>query len=104
MASPQEVLEVAIPFPHDITLEGRRTAAKRVIEALNANSIYFVLRQTPVLDRDDGQCPKCKCQLVHVAHGPSYANAEARIEWQRVRIQDLEAEIEIMKTQLLKSR
>lgn len=98
MASPQEVLEVAIPHLPDVTPEIRRTVAKRVIEALNANDFYFVFRRTPVLDKDDGQCPKCRCQLVHIAHGPSYENAEARIDWQRRRILQLEAEVEILKS------
>lgn len=93
MASPQEVLEIAIPHLPDVTPEVRRTVAKQVIRALQSNEYYFVRRQLPVRDADDGECPTCKCQLVHVEHGPAFENAEARIEWQRRRILQLEAEL-----------
>lgn len=91
MSTPQEVLELAIPHPGDSTAESRRHAAVHCIEALQANEYYFVRRQTPVLDHEDGQCPTCKCQLVHVMHNsPAFENAEAVIQHQRLRIQKLE--------------
>lgn len=99
MASPQEVLEIAIPHLPDVTPEIRRTVAKRVIETLQSNEFYFVHRQIPVLDRDDGECPTCKCRLVHVQTAPAFENAEARIEWQRRRILDLEAQLDKIRSQ-----
>ncbi len=96
MAGPQEVLEIAIPHPADVTPEVRRTVAKRVIEALQVNEYYFVRRQLPVLDSDDGQCPTCKCELVHVMSRPAFENAEQRIESQRRRIAKMEDTLRII--------
>lgn len=79
MASPQEVLEAAIPFPDDATHSSKRAAAQRVIQALAVNDYYFVRRRVPVLERDDGQCPTCKTELVHIDTGPIFADAESRI-------------------------
>lgn len=94
MASPLEVLELAIPHPSDSTAESRKAAANQCIQALQVNDFYFVRRQTPVLDQDDGQCPRCKCELVHVMHAsPAFENAEALIQHQRQRIARLEARL-----------
>jgi len=90
MASPQEVIELAIPHPADSTHSSRRASSERVIQALHANEFYFVHRKIPVLDRDDGQCPHCKCELVHVQGSPAYENAEARMYAQSQRIRQLE--------------
>ena len=94
MASPQEVLEIAIPHLPDVTPEIRRTVAKHVIEALQANDYYFVQRQLPVREEDDGECPQCKCRLVHVLHRPAFANAEERIEWERRRANKMETALQ----------
>lgn len=90
MAGPQEVLEIAIPHPTDSTPESRRAAATRCIQALQINDYYFVRRQLPVLDRDDGQCPHCKCELVHVMHGEAFETAEQRIHAMRRRMDRME--------------
>lgn len=79
MASPQEVLEAAIPFPDDATHSSKRSAAQKVIQALAVNDYYFVRRRLPVLERDDGQCPTCKTELVHIDTGQIFADAESRI-------------------------
>lgn len=91
VASPQEVLELAIPCSPDATPESRRNYARIVIEALAVNDYHFVHRQLPVLEHDDGECSKCKCRLVHVMHKPAFENAEARIEFQRLRLEKLES-------------
>lgn len=91
MASPQEVLEIAIPHPADVTPELRRSVAQEVIAALEVNEYYFVRRQVPVLDQDDGQCPKCKCELVHVEKRPTFLHADERIQAQQRRIAKLES-------------
>lgn len=94
MATPLEVLELAIPHPADSTPQSRKAAANQCIQALQVNDFYFVRRQTPVLDHDDGQCPHCKCELVHVMQdSPSFENAEALIQHQRHRIERLETRI-----------
>lgn len=90
MASPHEVLEIAIPLPADSTPESRRAAALRVIQALHINEYYFVRRQTPVLTQDDGQCPTCKCELVHVTPTPAFATAEDRMAQQQRRLLKME--------------
>lgn len=88
MASPQEVIEQAIPHPADSTPSSRREASNAVIQALGANKFYFVHRQLPVMDRDDGECPTCKCSLVHIMHAsPYYNSAEDRMRDDYLRIQ-----------------
>jgi hypothetical protein len=94
MASPQEVLELAIPHPSDATSDSKREAARKCIEALEVNQYYFVLRKVPVLDSDDGECPTCKCQLVHVMPTPAFENAESRLMAQERRIAKMKAVLE----------
>jgi hypothetical protein len=90
MATPQEVLEIAIPLPADATSESKRSAAARVIEALASNDYYFARRTLPVLDRDDGQCPTCKCELVHVVdQSPAFEDAQARHRAMTMRIEKM---------------
>ena len=94
MASPQEILELAIPHPSDSTPESRRRSAQSVIQAMQVNDYYFVRRQSPIQERDDGQCPTCKCDLVHIMHGAAFETAEQRIEWQRKRLEKVEAALQ----------
>ena len=87
MASPQEVLERAIPHPMDATPESIRANATFVLKALAANDYAFVRRPRLVSAMDDGQCPKCLTELVHVDHGPIYMDAAERMNSMAARLQ-----------------
>ena len=89
MASPQEVIELSIPHPADSTPESRRRTSSFVLNALHTNNYYFVRRQLPVLDSDDGQCPTCKCELVHNDLGPAFEDAAHRNAVQEMHIYEL---------------
>lgn len=90
MASPQEVIERAIPHPVDSTPESRRAASTRVLQALAANEYGFMRRRTPALSEDDGQCQYCKRETVHVDHGEPYMDALQRMAMMAKRQQGLE--------------
>lgn len=79
MASPQEVIEQAIPHPGDSTRESRRAASTRVLQALAANEYAFMRRRAPVTEQEDGECPHCKRESVHVDHGDAYMDALQRM-------------------------
>lgn len=79
VASPQEVIELAIPHPADSTPESRRAASGRVLKALAANEYGFMRRRHPVRDEEDGECPHCRREMVHVDHGDAYMTALDRM-------------------------
>lgn len=79
VASPQEVIERAISHPDDSTPESRRSASARVLKALAANEYGFMRRRVPVREDEDGECPHCKRELVHVDHGDAYMTSLDRM-------------------------
>lgn len=90
MASPQEVIERAIAHPADATPQSRRAASGRVLKALAANEYGFMRRRRPVHDREDGECPACKREMVHVDHGEVYMDALERMARMAVRMERME--------------
>lgn len=91
MASPQEVIEIAMTHPADSTPELRRTASAHVVKALMANDYGFVLRPLPVSELDDGECPTCKNHNVHVDQGEAFTDAAHRNYALTQRLQRLDA-------------
>lgn len=79
VASPQEVIECAIVHPADSTPESRREASGRVLKALAANEYGFLRRRFPVREEEDGECPHCRREMVHVDHGDAYMTALDRM-------------------------
>lgn len=91
MASPQEVIEAAIPHPADSTPESRLTASTRVMQALAANDYTFVRRRSLTSRENDGECAACHTELVHVDHGPVYSDAMNRMSQATQKMAKLEA-------------